>query len=399
MANPRVEELPDDEVKKTTVEELDDSSSDESEIEAGDSSIPAGSQAVIHSRNEKKARKAMEKLHLTRVHGITRVTLRRPKNILFVINNPEVYKSPNSNTYIVFGEAKIEDLNASAQAAAAQQLANQSVEHDHAGHDHAGHSHGADAKEEEEDDGEEVDAEGIEDKDIELVMTQANVSRKKAIKALKENDNDIVNSIMALIVDCYPFQTSNTSEAVYPLLDHLKTTAKMAARSAALKLDWAKVTTSLGLRGQTVASLQAFKKRSEDARRKVQLLSEQPTTVDFAHYRSVLKNQAIVDEIEKRFTAFKPATYDLNRQLKAIEAFEVEAIRNAEATKEKVDLELKDLDKTLKNIEEARPFDELTVDDVAAAEPSIDEKTASLVSKGRWSVPGYKEKFGDLSVL
>ncbi|KAK0655793.1 NAC domain-containing protein [Cercophora newfieldiana] len=200
MANPRVEELPDDEVKNTTVEELDDSSSDESEIEAADSSIPAGSSAVIHSRNEKKARKAIEKLHLTRVPGITRVTLRRPKNILFVINNPEVYKSPNSNTYIVFGEAKIEDLNASAQAAAAQQLANQSVEHDHAGHDHAGHSHGADAKEEEEDDGEEVDAEGIEDKDIELVMTQANVTRKKAIKALKENDNDIVNSIMALSV-------------------------------------------------------------------------------------------------------------------------------------------------------------------------------------------------------
>lgn len=110
-----------------------------------------------------------------------------------------------------------------------------------------------------------------------------------------------------------------------------------------------------------MASLQAFKKRSDDARRKVQLLSEQSTTVDFAQYRSVLKNQAIVDEIEKRFTAFKPATYDLNRQLKAIEAFEVEAVRNAEATKEKVDLELKDLDKTLKNIEEARPFEELTV--------------------------------------
>lgn len=31
-------------------------------------------------------------------------------------------------------------------------------------------------------------------------MTQAGVSRTKAIKALKENDNDIVNSIMALSV-------------------------------------------------------------------------------------------------------------------------------------------------------------------------------------------------------
>jgi hypothetical protein len=115
-----------------------------------------------------------------------------------------------------------------------------------------------------------------------------------------------------------------------------------------------------------------------------------PTTVDFAHYRSVLKNQAVVDEIEKRFKAFKPATYDLSRQLKSIEAFEVEAVRNAEATKHRVDLELQDLDKTLRNIEEARPFEDLTVDEVAAAEPSIDEKTAKLVSRGRWMVPGYK---------
>ena len=81
MANPRIEELPDDEPKKATVEEQEDDSSDESEIEAGDANLPAGSTAVIHSRNEKKARKAMEKLHLTRVEGITRVTLRRPKNV------------------------------------------------------------------------------------------------------------------------------------------------------------------------------------------------------------------------------------------------------------------------------------------------------------------------------
>lgn len=160
MANPRVEELPDEEpTKNVSVEEGADDDSSDSEIEAGDSSLPAGSTAVIHSRNEKKARKAMEKLHLTRIQGITRVTLRRPKNvslrpglgeergrggswrdigtclaqkesrlccwffgnellaatgcaenrrwliaaplqILFVINNPEVYKSPNSNTYM-----------------------------------------------------------------------------------------------------------------------------------------------------------------------------------------------------------------------------------------------------------------------------------------------------------
>jgi nascent polypeptide-associated complex subunit alpha len=83
-------------------------------------------------------------------------------------------------------------------------------QHDHAGHDHSAHDHshekgkaietGEDKKDDDEDDGEEVDATGLEDKDIELVMTQASVSRKKAIKALKENDNDIVNSIMALSI-------------------------------------------------------------------------------------------------------------------------------------------------------------------------------------------------------
>ena len=74
-----------------------------------------------------------------------------------------------------------------------------------------------------------------------------------------------------------------------------------------------------------------------------------------------MKNQAVVDEIEKHFSTFKPATYDVGRQIKAIEAFESQAIKNAEETKGRVDLELKDLEKTLKNIEEARPFEDLTV--------------------------------------
>ena len=121
------------------------------------------------------------------------------------------------------------------------------------------------------------------------------------------------------------------------------------------------MSTSLGLRGQTAASLQAFKKRNDDARRKVQILSEQPQNVDFAHYRKILKNQAIIDEIENHFKTFKPASYDVNRQLKAIDAFEAQAVQNAEQTKGKVEAELQNLQKTLENIETARPFEDLTV--------------------------------------
>merc|ERR1711985_90512 len=74
------------------------------------------------NRSEKKSRKAVQKLGMKPVPGIVRVTVKKSKNILFVISKPDVYKAPNSDTYIVFGEAKIEDLSAQAQASAAQQF-------------------------------------------------------------------------------------------------------------------------------------------------------------------------------------------------------------------------------------------------------------------------------------
>lgn len=80
MSNPRIEELPDDEPTKQVTAEDEGSDSSDSEVETGEG-LPAGAGAVVHSRNEKKARKSIAKLGLTRVPGITRVTLRRPKNV------------------------------------------------------------------------------------------------------------------------------------------------------------------------------------------------------------------------------------------------------------------------------------------------------------------------------
>lgn len=48
-----------------------------------------------------------------------------------------------------------------------------------------------------------VDETGVEVKDIELVMSQANVSRAKAVRALKNNNNDIVNAIMVRFIQLY----------------------------------------------------------------------------------------------------------------------------------------------------------------------------------------------------
>merc|ERR1712178_269538 len=143
------------------------------------------------SRSEKKSRKAVQKLGMKPVTGVMRVTVKKSKNILFVVSKPDVFKSPASDTYIIFGEAKIEDLSAQAQSAAAEQFkqpeAAQSMK-----------EAAPVAKQVEDADDGEVDETGLEAKDIELVATQATVSRAKAVKALRENDGDIVNAIMSL---------------------------------------------------------------------------------------------------------------------------------------------------------------------------------------------------------
>jgi hypothetical protein len=72
--------------------------------------------------------------------------------------------------------------------------------------------------------------------------------------------------------------------------------------------------------------LQAFRKRNSDAQRIAGQLNARPTTVDIAHYRSVLKNKAIVDEAEKILRDFKPVTYDVTEHVKAIETFETKAV-------------------------------------------------------------------------
>ena len=77
---------------------------------------------------------------------------------------------------------------------------------------------------------------------------------------------------------------------------------------------------------ETIAALQAFRKRHTDAARLHAQHTSQPTTVDFSHYRSVLKNKAIVDEAEKLLKDFKPVTYDVNAHIKAIETFEAKAV-------------------------------------------------------------------------
>ena len=157
------------------------------------------------NRNEKKSRKAMQKLGMRPVPGVLRVTVKKSKNVLFVINKPDVFKSPTADTYVVFGEAKSEDLSGAQQAAAAKQFRQPDAMAAAAGGMPAGAAAGG-AEDGDDDvpalaapaDEEELDETGVEAKDIELVMSQAGCSRASAVKALKENSGDLVNAIMSL---------------------------------------------------------------------------------------------------------------------------------------------------------------------------------------------------------
>uniref|UniRef100_A0A7S3BVG5 NAC-A/B domain-containing protein n=1 Tax=Prasinoderma singulare TaxID=676789 RepID=A0A7S3BVG5_9VIRI len=185
---PEIEELEPDEVEEE-VEDVEDD--DDEEEEAG--------KGGKHSRAEKKARKAMSKLGMRPVEGVSRVTIKKSKNILFVITKPDVFKAPGSETHVIFGEAKIEDLSAQQQAQAAQQFkAPEVAAQAAAAGGMAGASQAAAAAAGDDADAGDVDETGVEPKDIELVMAQAGVSRAKAVEALKKENGDIVSAIMQL---------------------------------------------------------------------------------------------------------------------------------------------------------------------------------------------------------
>ena len=135
----------------------------------------------------------------------------------------------------------------------------------------------------------------------------------------------------------------------------------MSSRSAVAKIDWNKLTSALSLTPKTTSSLTSFRKRNVDAHTKLNALKTSRTEVDFSYYRSILKNSAVIDQIEKAAKEFKPITYDVSTILKGIEGFEGEAVKNAEETEKKIAEQLVDLDQTVKNIEQARAPDDLSV--------------------------------------
>eukprot|EP01147_Barroeca_monosierra_P000720 gene718-4013_t len=192
----KIEEIPADTVED--VEDQDDPDDNVPDLEEapadaddeGDSD-PSSKQ----SRSEKKARKALSKLGLVPVENIERVAIRKTKNVLFVFQKPDVLKAPGSDTFIIFGEAKFEDLSQSAMMNAAEKLVKQQKTQQAPAPEAPVE---VNTKGVEADDKDTASDIGVSEKDVGVVANQAKVSREKAIETLKKHNGDIVGALMGL---------------------------------------------------------------------------------------------------------------------------------------------------------------------------------------------------------
>lgn len=145
------------------------------------------------------------------------------EQILFLIPKPEVFKSTNSNTFVVIGEMQYEDLTQRAHASAAKTfeqpgMAGEPVATATAAAGGGGRGVAAPsvpatagtgapapapavaaaAGPGDNDASQPLDETGLDPDAIAAIMKEVNVSRARAVAALRQNNGDVVNAIVSL---------------------------------------------------------------------------------------------------------------------------------------------------------------------------------------------------------
>lgn len=130
---------------------------------------------------------------MTEVPDIMRATFKRDEKTYFFVDQPTVYKSNTQDIYVVFGTVRVDNGETSnlLQQAAAQKF--QAPEETEAAETPAEAPVEAPAEETEA-----VDETGLNPDDISFVIEQTKCTRAQAVKALRDNDNDMINAVMSI---------------------------------------------------------------------------------------------------------------------------------------------------------------------------------------------------------
>ena len=150
-------------------------------------------EAKPSGKAEKKVRKALSKLGMTKVDGVNRVTMRQKDNYILFVKNPEVFSSQqNPNSFIIFGELTFEDDEKKLKQDTIEQLKKEGEQLKTV----------KETKEEPKvevvQEGEELSEEGLEKEAIETVMNEGKCSRQAAIKALRAHNGDPVEALLEI---------------------------------------------------------------------------------------------------------------------------------------------------------------------------------------------------------
>ena len=178
------EETKPEETKKEESKPEETKPEEKKEEEAKQEAKPSG-------KAEKKVRKALSKLGMTKIEGVNRVTMKQKDSYILYVKEPEVFcSSQNQNSYIVFGELTFED---SERKLAQETIAELKKEGEKL-------KTGTEKKEEPKvevvQEGEELSEEGLEKDAIETVMNEGKCSRQAAIKALRAHNGDPVEALL-----------------------------------------------------------------------------------------------------------------------------------------------------------------------------------------------------------
>eukprot|EP01080_Neovahlkampfia_damariscottae_P009264 gene9264-1351_t len=180
-----------------------------------------GEQKGQTSRTEKKSRKAMQKLGLEPFNGVTSVQIKQAQ-IVFAIEQPEVYKMAHGDTFVIIGQAQVRDITKGIpgmggegmpqgdqlQGMLEQLKQMQAKEGSTEKAPVVEETKPTETKTEKVEEKveakveakvEDSDETGVDAKDIELVQAQvSDCTRAQIVAALKKNGNDVVNTIMEL---------------------------------------------------------------------------------------------------------------------------------------------------------------------------------------------------------
>ena len=142
-------------------------------------------------KSEKKVRKALSKLGMTKIEGVNRVTMKQKDNLILCVKEPEVFTTAqNDNTYIIFGELTFDDpekklsneaLNAMKKEGEKLKTVTEKTE---------------EQKVEVVPEAGELSEEGLDKDAIETVMNESKCTRQQAIKALRAHNGDPVEALL-----------------------------------------------------------------------------------------------------------------------------------------------------------------------------------------------------------